>query len=334
MRVVAIVLIGIAAGLPASRAQAAPATLAALAPSSDARRAVAIGPSGQVYEPDGKGAWVRRRAGGTSVDIVGATAIAGKTTIAITRGAAPFKLAKSGAWSGVFLTPKARNVVVGAGTRVLAAVGKQVFALDTTAAQAKRLGDAPGPVKALAASRARAIVMTDKGLHELAANATAWKPIKKAPRAVRSLVSDRWAIVDRGVLDLKTLKTIAWPAGVRVDEVTTVGDTLIVVASKGKNRELLTLSGRAAPAPKTKAKPKGAAPAAATTAGVFDREDIPLDGASPVIGVVADDAKRVAVATKDGKIALRVGGSWTVSEVKDELPEAKPGSPPALSASR
>lgn len=306
-------LCGIAVATASAREPAAaPATLAALAPAADARKAIAIGPNGQVYEPDGKGDWVRRQPGGTSVDIVGATAIGGATVIASARNAPPFKLTRAGSWTAVVLAPKAKPIV-GSGTRVLAAVNKQIFALDTTAARPVRLADAPARVTQLAASKSRAVIATDKGLYELQAGA--WKPIKKAPKTVRSLVSDRWAIVDKGVLDLKTLKTIAWPAGVRIDEATTIGETLVVVASKGKNRELLTLTA------------KGAKPS-------FEREDIPLDGVSPVVGVVADATKRVVVATKNGKLAVRASGSWTVTDVREELPAPRPGPAPALSATK
>jgi hypothetical protein len=290
-------------------AEAAPATLAAIAPATDVRKAVPIGPAGQVYEPDGKGAWVRRRAGGTAAVIIGATAI-GTTVIAGAKSAPPFKL-KGGTWTAVFLTPKAK-AIVGTGSRVLTAVGKQVFALDTTAAQPTRLPDAPSRISAVAAGRSRAVAVTDKGLVELVGKAGTWKPIKKAPKAVRTLVSERWALVDKGALDLKTLKTIALPAGVRVDDATTLGETLLVVVTRGKHRELLTLAGSAG--------------------AKIERETIPLDASAPIVGVVADDAKRVVVAVRDGKLAMRVAGTWSVVEVRDELPADKPPGPaPALS---
>jgi hypothetical protein len=306
----------VGAGATSTRLLAAPATLAAIAPNtSDARKAVPIGPQGQVYEPDGKGAWVRKKAGGTTVELTAATAI-GTTVIAAGKNAPPFKLTKAGTWSSVFLIPKAK-AVVGVGSRVLAAAGKQVFALDTSSAQAVKLGDAPARVSALAASKTRAVAVTDKGLVELPAKAAAWKPIKKAPKTVRALVSERWALVDKGVLDLKTLKTIAWPTGLRVDDATAVGETLYAVAAHGKQRELLVLT----PA------------AAAAKVAKFDREPIPLDGGGNIVGIAADDDKRVVVATRDGKLAVRDKGAWTTAEVRDELPAPKaPGPAPALSA--
>jgi len=306
-------------------ADAAPATLAAIAPAGDVRKAVAIGPTGQLYEPDGKGAWVRRRAGGTSENITGAIAVGGNgTVIATAKNSNPFKLTKTGTWSAIVIAPKEKPIM-GTGTRVLAAMGKKVFAFDTTAAEPTKLADVPSPVIAIAASRSRAIAVTPKGLYEL--QGASWKQIKKAPKTVRSLVSDRWAIVDRGVLDLKTLQTIAWPAGVRVDETAAVGDTLYAVAAKGKSRELLTLSPRAA----AKAKAAKGAKAAPAAAAAFDREEIPLASSVAIVGVVADEGKRVAVATRDGKVAVRAGGTWTTAEVTDELPAAKPGPAPALS---
>ncbi len=308
MTIVAAAVLGVGAFMT-DRAHGEPAKLAAIAPATDVRKAVPIGPAGQIYEPDGKGTWVRRRAGGTAVEIIGATAV-GTTVIAGAKAAPPFKL-KAGTWTAVFLLPKAK-AIVGTGSRVLAAVGRQVFALDTTAAQPTKLADAPAKISALAGGKARAVAATDKGLLELVGKAGTWKPIKRAPKSVRSLVSERWALVDRGALDLKTMKTIAWPAGVRIDEATTLGETLIVVATHGKQRELLSLEG--------------------TAGAKVQREAIPLDTSSPIVGLVADNGKRVIVAARNGKLAIRIAGTWSVAEVTEELPADKPAGPgPAMS---
>jgi hypothetical protein len=275
--------------------------LAALAPAADARRAVPIGPAGQVYEPDGKGAWVRRQAGGITETIVSASA-AGNTVIAGAKSSPPFKL-KAGAWTALHLGLKAK-ALVGSGSRVLAAVGKTVFALDRS--QPIKLADAPDPVTALAASPSGVVIATDKGLLKL--QGAAFKPIKKGPKKVRALVSDRWALVDRGALDLKTMKPIVWPAGVNIVEATTLGADLVGVSMAGKTVELVTIK-----------------------AGKVEREKVPVDDPKPVVGVVVDKRKRVAIALRDGRIALRDEGAWTVSEVRDELPADKPGPAPAES---
>lgn len=291
-------------------AHAGKPTLVALAPASDARKAVAIGPAGEVYEPDGKGAWVRTQAGGTAVEIVGATSVGG-TVIAAAKGAPPFKLKATG-WTAIHLAPRAR-AIVGSGSRVLAAVGKSVFALDK--GQPTKLADAPGGVRSLAASKAGAVIVTDKGIHRLEGGT--WKLVKKAPKAVRALVSDRWALVDRGALDLKTLKMVVWPAGLRIAEATTVGDTLVAVATHGKKHELLTVK-----AGKGKKQSE------------VEREEIPLDGAAPIVGLVVDRDRRAVVAARDGKLAVREAGAtgaWTTTEVRVELAPAKTGPAPAIS---
>jgi hypothetical protein len=287
----------------ASPAHAGKPTLVALAPASDARKAVAIGPTGEVYEPDGKGAWIRRQAGGTAVELVGAVTVGG-VVLATSKAGIPFKLKGSG-WTVAPLGLKSK-AIMGAGSRVLAAVGSSVFAFDKSSPT--KLTDAPAPITMIAASAAGAVIATSKGLLRL--EGAAWKPIKKAPKSARALVSDRWIIVDKGALDLKTMNTIAWPARVKVGDATTVGESLYAVADAGKTLELLTVK-----------------------AGKVERETIPLPGNASIVGLVADRAGRVVVAARDGKLAVRVKGEWTASEVRVELAAAKPGPPPALSQS-
>ena len=63
----------------------------------------------------------------------------------------------------------------------------------------------------------------------------------------------------------------------------------------------------------------------------LERETIPLDKGEPVVGVVADREGRVVVATRDGTIATRIKGAWTSTDVRVEIPAAKPGPAPATS---
>lgn len=287
-----------------SVARADKPVLAALAPAADAKKCVAIGPEGQVYEPDGKGAWVRTQAGGVAVELVGATAVGG-TVIAAAKGAPPFKL-HAGAWTAMNLGLKAK-AIVGAGSRVLAAVGKSVFALDK--AQPLKLADAPGAITALAGGAGSVVAETDKGLVKL--QGTAWKPIKQAPKNVRALVSERWVLVDRGVFDLKAMKPIVWPAGVQIVEATTIGGDFVGVSMHGKQVELVTIK-----------------------AGKVVREPVPVDDPKPIVGVAADRAGGCAIAMRDGRIVLRergAKGTWTVVEVREELAAPKPGPAPAES---
>ncbi|HEY5952041.1 MAG TPA: hypothetical protein VIV40_41375 [Kofleriaceae bacterium] len=294
----------IAVLLASSVASADKPTLAALAPAKDARLAIAIGPAGQIYAPDGKGAWVRTQAGGLAEEVTGASAI-GTTVIIGAKNAPPFKL-KTGAWTALNVGLKAK-AVLGGGTRVLAAVGKSVFALD--ASQPMKLADAPPAVTVVTAvggSPAGVVIATDKGLMRL--EGTTFRPIKKAPKTVRALVSDRWAVVDHGVLDLKTMKPFVWPSGVQIVEGTTVGNDFVGVSVHGKTIELITISAN---------KPA--------------REKVPIDDPKPVVGVVADKEARVAIALRDGRIALRDKGAWTISVVREELAAPRPGPAPAES---
>ena len=66
-------------------------------------------------------------------------------------------------------------------------------------------------------------------------------------------------------------------------------------------------------------------------AGKVTREAVPIDNPKPVVGVVVDKQARVAIALRDGRIALRDKGTWTVSEVREELAAPKPGPEPAES---
>jgi hypothetical protein len=296
------VRIAVAVVVIASTAHAEP-TLIGLAPATDARRAIAIGPEGQVYEPDGRGAWSRRQLGGTAAQLVTATRT-GDVVIAGAKDAPPFKLV-AGAWTAIYLGPHAK-AIVGVGSRATAAVGKTVFALDR--ATPIRLADAPAPISALGASATGVVAATTAGLVRL--DASTWKPIKGAPPTVVDLISDRWAVIEHGLVDLRTQKPIAWPTELAISAATAVGDAVLVAAVRGTAVELVTVRPR-----------------------TLDREPVPLDPPAPIVGIAADPAGRVVLATRDGRLVVRDGGTWTTTTVHDELPAARPGPPPATQAS-
>ena len=300
----------------ALRAQPARTMIAALAPgpkSSDAREALALGPHGEAYEPDGKGAWVRRHAGGLAGDIVRATR-AGELVIAGTDGGPPFGYRSSvGAWNMIVLGLHAK-AIVGRGPRATAAFGKLVFGLDS--GKAVKLADAPSVVSGLAASDKAIVIETDKGLAKLETKSAKWKPIANAPAHVLALLDDRWALVDRGLLDLRGMKTTAWPAGFSVVSAIAVTNDLVVAAGlHGGAAELVTLKGAT-----FAREPIGAATA---RFGV---------GGAAIVSVVADKSGRVVVAARDGQLAVRdKAGTWVIAAVRSELPADRPGSPPAES---
>jgi hypothetical protein len=302
-------LLVIAIVLASDIASANKPTLAALAPARDARRAVAIGPAGEVYEPDGKGAWVRTKAGGVAEEVVSASAI-GNVVIVGAKRSPPFKLKPSG-WSALNVGQKVR-ATLGSGPRATAIVGTNVFLLDKRVkGMPAKVADMPETVTAVTAVGASAggiVIATDKGLLRLVKDKLEPFKHKKAPKSVKALVSDRWALIDRGALDLKTMKPFVWPSGVNIVEATTLGTDLVGVSVHGKKVELITIK-RGKPA----------------------REEVPIDGPKGVVGVVADKAGRIAIALRDGRIALREKKVWTVTEVREEIAVAKPGPEPAES---
>jgi hypothetical protein len=298
--------------------------IAALAPgpnSRDAREALALGPHGEAYEPDGKGAWVRRHAGGLAGEVVRATR-AGDLVIAGVDGGPPFEYRAGkdvrgegdavGAWNLIVLGLHAK-AIVGRGPRATAAFGRLVFGLDS--GKPVKLADAPGLVTGLAASDKAVVVETDKGLAKLETKGAAkWKPIANAPVHVLALLDDRWALVERGLLDLRTQKLVAWPAGFTVASAIAVTNELVVAAGlHGTTAELVTLQG-------------------ATVA----REPIAPAGShfgtgnATIVSVIADKTGRVVVAARDGQLAVRdKTGAWTLGAVTTEPPADRPGSPPA-----
>lgn len=300
--------------------------IVALAPgptASDAREALALGPHGEAYEPDGNGAWVRRHAGGLAGEVVRATR-AGAFAIAGVDGGPPFAYRPGkevrgegdavGAWNMVVLGLHAK-AILGRGPHATTAFGKLVFSL--VGDRPAKLADAPGVVASLAASDKAVVVETDKGLARLELKGAAkWKPIANAPAHVLALLDDRWALVERGLFDLRAPKLIAWPAGFHPASVVAVTNDLVVAAGlRGGAAELVTLKGSA-----------------------FAREPIATGAAklgtaaAQIVAVVADRLGRVVVAARDGQLAVRdKAGAWTISEVRSELPADRPGSPPAES---
>jgi hypothetical protein len=274
--------------------------LSGLVPAPDVRESLAIGPHGEVYEPDGKGDWVRRHATAIASEVTAATR--GGSALALTNDGALFRLADH-VWTVVGLTPHAK-AIVSAGSRPLAAVGRTLYALDRSTPA--KLPDAPGPIVALAASATGAVIETDRGLMRL--EGSAWRPIRTVPAHVIALVSDRFALVDGGALDLSTGNTVAWPAGVSILHVIANGDGFVAVASRGSALELLTLR-----------------------AGKLVSEPITIDPSGAIVAVAADRAGRIVIALRDGRLAVRDRSAWSTVQVRDELPPPRPGPPPALS---
>lgn len=286
-------------------ATAAPAAiqLAAVAPADDARRAIVIGRGGEVYEPDGKGAWVHRLASSTAAPVT-AAGRAGGAVVALGDGAI-YRLAANG-WSAIRLVQHGK-AILGGGSRSLAAVGRQLFALDQlTRGEPTRLAQAPAAILAIGAGAgANAVVVaTEAGVFRVAG--TKLVAIRAAPARPR-LVSDRWALVDRGAVDLTTGKLTAWPPGLAIGAATAgPGDSLIAIGAGKAGLELVTVD-----------------------AGKLSRDPLGVTGTA--VGAVVDRAGRAVVALSDGRVATRDRTGWTVTTVVDEPPAARPGAAPATS---
>jgi len=278
--------------------------VAALAPADDARQAVVIGAGGEVYEPDGKGAWVHKLQSSTADALVaaGRAGRAGSTIVALGEGVV-YKLAANG-WSAIRLVQHGK-AILGAGGRSLAAVGRQLFALDQlTGGEPTRLALAPANILSIGASARAIVVATATGLWRL--EGAKLVAMKAVPRGLR-IVSDRWAIGDRGAVDLTTARLTGWPAGLAIGVAAAAPEDALVAVGAGRTGlELVTVR-----------------------AGKLARDPLGITGTA--VGVVVDRAGRAVVALSDGRIALRTKAGWTTTQVTDDAPAEHPGAPPATS---
>jgi hypothetical protein len=318
-----------------------PSRLAALVAADDARASLALGPSGELYEPDGKGAWVRRHAGGVASEITTA-ARAGQDLVVGTHVGA-YRLSAAGgpknpnataanAWSVIYLGQHAKPVTAFGG-RAFAAVGRQLFALDRGAPV--HLTDAAQAIVAIGAGPSSVVVLTDHGLFRLAGKTLA--PIAGAPQVIAKLVSDRWALVEHGAFDLRTGAMLAWPAGFAATAAASAADDSLVAcgaagdgfdvvsARNGKlDREHVSIAAIAAGGSPSSPSPAPPSPAPSSPTTVSTAPVLP-------VAIVADRAGRLVVAMTDGRIAIRDRNTWTMTVARDELPAPHPGSPPATS---
>jgi hypothetical protein len=279
--------------------------LAAIAPADDARKAVVIGTGGEVYEPDGKGVWVHRLQSSTADALVAAGrtgGAAGGAIVALGEGVV-YRLAANG-WSAVRLVQHGK-AVLGAGARSLAGVGRQLFSLDQlTRGEPTRLAVAPANILAIGAGEKAVVIATEAGAFRL--DGAKLVALKTVPRRMR-IVSDHWAIVDRGALDLTTATLTEWPSGLTIGvAAATSSDALVAIAASHAGLELVTLRG-----------------------SKLVRDPLGITGTA--VGVVVDRAGRAMVALDDGRIALRDKAGWTTTQVTDEPPAEHPGAAPATS---
>jgi len=281
----------------------APAKLSAVVPADDVRRAIVLGTSGEVYEPDGNGAWVHRLPSRTAQPVV-AAGRAGASIVALSERRL-FRLAANG-WSAIRLAQRG-TPILGTGRRALAAVGRQLFALDSlTKGEPTRLVAAPGNIIAIGAGATAIVIATEAGAWKLGGAGGRLVPLPAASRPMR-LVGDRWALVDRGAVDLTTGKLTAWPSGLAIGvAAATADDALAAIGAGSAGLELVTLR-----------------------RGTLTRDPLGISGVA--VGVVVDRARRAMVALADGRLALRQPAGWSTIDVTDEPAAVHRGAPPAIS---
>jgi hypothetical protein len=313
-----------ARGQPSGGSAAAPApngvTLALLSPpaTDDARTATAIGPSGEVYEPDGKGAWVQRQRF-TTAESLAIAARAGGAVVASGNGVV-YRLASNG-WSAIRLIQKGK-AVLGNGPRAIAATGKQLLALDRLAGgEPAKVGNTTANVEAIGTGKT-AVVSTDRGLFRLdGARLTA---ITGLPRGKpEQLVGDGWALFGNRAVDLRAARAVPLPADLAVDATTPAtmapDDSLVLVAAAGGKLELVTVRGTKVDREPITLAATGSAPSGPPGGAL----------APTVVGVAVDKSGRAVVALRDGRIAIRDRGTWSTTTATAALPAPRPGPPPA-----
>jgi hypothetical protein len=282
---------------------AEPIAVLAPPPGDDARQAVAIGPHGEVYAPDGKGAWTRTQRFST-VDTLVVAGRSGRDVVASGEGAV-YQLADNG-WSAIRLHQKDK-AIMGGGSRAVAAVKKQLYALHLSArGEPEKLALAPATVLAIGAGKS-IVIATDRGLARV--TGTKVEAIAGAPKQVLKLVGDRWALLATGAHDLRDNKKLAWPAGSKVMAATLGPDeALVAVAARAGKLELFVAA-----------------------KGVLDRQPVDVTPGGTAVGVAADRAGRIVVALADGRVLVRDRGAWSSTTVTSNLPSDRPGAGPAPS---
>lgn len=279
--------------------------LAALAPppGDDARKAIALGPTGQVFAPDAAGTWVREQPINIA-DPISLTGRAGGQVVALADGVL-FRLAPNG-WTAIRIIQKGK-AMLSSGPRAVAVVGRQLYSIErASAGEPTKLALAPAPVLAIGSGKTIVIAL-DRGLFRVVG--TKVTAIKRVPRRVDRLVSDRWALVERAAVDLTTGKSTPWPDGMKiVTAASGPGDGLVAVGTNRGALELITLTG-------TK----------------LVRDALPTEITGSAVGVALDSSGRAVVALRDGRICVRERGAWTVAPVREALPAPQPGAPPATS---
>lgn len=288
----------------AGAAQADPLATATT-PADDVRRSILVGPSGQVWEPDGQGGWARTAGGGVAADVRGA-AVA--DTLVVAGKATPLYRREGDAWFGLRLGERGKTQI-GDGPRAAVAIGKQIFVW--TRGTWTRVATADRPVVALwAESERKVYVATDRAVFRLAGK----KLVSHAPLTVVALVGAApLAITAAGEVRELSARTPLAPtadgAPVTPERATSSADgTPWILGHAGADRVLVR-----------------------RTRGGWERRPAPpLGPDDSVVHLAVDSAGRVIVATAAGGVLLAAeDGTWTRGTLTTRLAPGQPGPGPA-----
>jgi hypothetical protein len=306
--VVACVLVGVTAVLGAASAHAD--VITAVAPATDdVKKSILVGPSGQVWEPDGAGTWTRNREGGVAADVRGAT-LAG-TALVVAGKSTPLYRRDPIGWIAMRLGERGRTVV-GSGPRPSIAIGKNVFVWAGTSW--KRVGRTAGNVIALwAANEIKVVAVTDTGVGKLA-GAGAFAPIPGAP-ALAGLGTGgpaTWGVTADGAAYEVATRRIHRP---------TVGGAPMTIAFVAVGGDKAWALGSTPVGPALARFHKGAWGEA--IAPPIAADDAPF-------ALVADTSGALLVVTRAGAVHLAAAdGTWSTGNRTETLPAATPGPGPA-----
>lgn len=292
--------------LCAATAPAVAGDLAAIVDDTvDVRKATLIGPSGQVYEPDGTGAWIHRVPGGMAADVTAAMRLAGN--IVVTGRAAPMYAFDGKLWKAAPIGQRGR-VLVAAGPVPCIAIGAQIFVFEKKGWV--RVATAPAPIVALwAGSKTNLRIATATEVWTLRGGAFQ----KLAPATVATAfvgVNAPLAVTASGLVEIDKAKAPVLAA--LTDLVGSAGapkggDTWLVTAPAGAPLALTRLhAGKLAPAIPT-----------------------PLAAGAALADVSVDSAGRVLLVTRAGEVHLWDGKAWSVGTLRTELPAPGRGPGPA-----
>ena len=278
---------------------------AATTPADDVRRTILVGPSGQVWDPDGQGGWTRTAGGGVAAEVRGALVV---DDLVIAGKATPFYRRDAGVWYGLRLGERGKTVV-GTGARPAVAIGKQIFVWNK--GSWTRLGTADRAVVALwAASDRKVFVATDRAVLRLAGT----KLVTHQPLAALTFAGPTpVALTADGVVhDLTTRAALAPTSdGVPVvaERVAAPPDgTPWILGRAGADRVLVRR----------------------TRAGWEGRPPPPLSTDDLVVHLAVDPAGRAVIVTAGGAVLLAAeDGTWTRGTLTTSLPLGKPGPGPA-----